>query len=147
MKIFLDANIFVAACGSDTGGSNYLFEVAKHEPAWHLVTSRIAIQEARLNVQKKLPKKFEQFERLLLSSTVTVVDSPPPALIAITQRIINPKDAPILAAAICVQADYMCTLDQKDFHTSKVRNWCKKYGMSIVTPGDLLLDWRNNQIK
>lgn len=147
MKIFLDANIFVAACGSDTGGSNYLFVVAEQEPIWHLVTSRIAIQEARLNVQKKLPKKIKKFEELLLSPTVTVVDSPPPGLIMITQQIINAKDAPILAAAICVQADYMCTLDQKDFHTPKVKNWCKKYGMSIVTPGDLLLDWRNSQIK
>lgn len=145
MKIFLDANIFVAACGSDTGGSRYLFTVAEYEPTWHLLTSPYAIQEARLNVEKKLSKKLKKFNQLILAPTLTFVDSPPISVIAATQKVIVAKDAPILAAALCAQAKYICTLDQKDFNTLKVKFWCKKYNITVVTPGDLLLQWRKDQ--
>lgn len=147
MKIFLDANVVVAACGSRTGGSHYLFEVAAHDSTWHLLTTELALQEARKNVLHKLPLSYHHFETLVLSYPLTIIQSPPKRIISAAQRVINPKDAPILAAAVVARADYLCTLDMKDFHVTVVHSWAKKRSLKIVTPGDLLTLWRADQKK
>lgn len=144
MKIFLDANIFVAACGSATGGSRFLFSVAEIEASWHIVTSQFALQEARLNVQKKLPTKREIFEQLLISSQLTIIQTPPESTIKELRSIIAEKDAPILAAAVYGQVDVICTLDQKDFHNKKVKTWCQRFDISVLMPRDLLTSWRDS---
>lgn len=145
MKIFLDANIFVAACGSDTGGSQYLFRVAEHDPTWCLVTSAYALNEARKNIQKKMPQKMSIFVALATHASLVVVHPPPQAIIDIASSVIQKKDAPILAAALVAQADMLCTLDQKDFFTKKAKQFCRTYGMAIVLPGTLLKKWRDGQ--
>ncbi len=145
MKIFVDANIFVAACGSETGGSQYLFVVASQEPTWHLITSHLAVREARTNVQKKLPHALSTLEDLILVPSLTIVHPAPQAIVMESAQVIDEKDAPILAAAVCAQAQYLCTLDRKDFHNLKVKKWCKHQGITIVTPRDLLVQWRDSQ--
>lgn len=145
MKIFLDSNILIAACGSQTGGSAYLFYVAEQNPSWHLLTSLLALQEAKRNVQKKLSKSNHILTKLILHHSLTVVNTPPLTLIKLAQTVITEKDAPILAAALMSQSDYFCTLDQKHFHTKKVKQWSKRYNLGIVTPGDLLVAWRDSK--
>lgn len=145
MKIFIDANVLVAACGNATGGSAYVFKVASADPTWHLITSGLVLTEARTNVHKKLPTTISTFEALILLPGLTVVYDPPAALIEAAARIINPKDSPILAAAIAAKANYLCTLDRKDFHTKAVKTWCKRFNLTSVTPGELLMLWRNHQ--
>lgn len=145
MKIFIDANVFVAACGNSIGGSAYLFKIAAQEPTWHFVTSALAIQEARRNIQKKLIAHIQTFDQLILSPSLTIIYDPPLSVIEAAENIIVKKDAPILAAAVCAQADYLCTLDQKDFHIPSVRRWCKKLGLTIVMPRDLLVSWQKSQ--
>lgn len=145
MKIFLDANIFVAACGSDTGGSRYLFRVAEFDPTWFLLTSAYALHEARKNIQKKMPDAMNLFESLATHPSLIVVHPPSQTIIDIASSIIREKDAPIIAAAVMAQADVICTLDQKDFFTKKVIQFCSKHGISIALPGMLLQQWRDDQ--
>lgn len=146
MKIFLDANIFVAACGNEKGGSSYLFEVAKHDATWHLLTSPLAIQEANKNVQTKLPKKMPALTSFILHPSLTIANSPSHVLVERLRGVITEKDVPILAAAIMVQADYLCTLDKKDFHNTKVKTWSERHGLNIVTPHDVLNLWRKSKL-
>lgn len=143
MKIFLDANILIAATASETGGSHYLFLVAEQDPTWQLITSNYALAEAKTNIVKKLTMQYDNFIQLITSPNLTVVAPPPTALIHIAQHMINPKDAPILAAALFAQADALCTLDRKDFFTSMIQRAVKQYDLNIVTPGDLLTEWRS----
>lgn len=143
MKIFLDANILIAATASETGGSHYLFLVAEQDATWQLITSNYALAEAKINVVQKLPARYEKFIQLITSPNLIVVASPPTALIHIAQHMINPKDAPILAAALFAQADALCTLDKKDFFVSVVQQAVKHYDLNIVTPADLLKQWRS----
>jgi predicted nucleic acid-binding protein len=96
-----------------------------------------------VNIQKKLPGKLGDFQELSVTAALTVTAAPPVVLVQTTEKIINQKDAPILAAALFSQVHYICTLDQKDFHTSKVEQWCARRQLGIVTPGELLLQWRN----
>lgn len=145
MKIFLDANIFVAACGSDTGGSRYLFRVAEHDSTWFLLTSAYALNEARRNVQKKMPDAISLFEELATHTSLIVIHPPSQSVLNIAATVISQKDAPILAAAVMAQTDVLCTLDQKDFFTKKAKQFCRTYGMAIASPGTLLKKWRDNQ--
>jgi predicted nucleic acid-binding protein len=146
MKIFLDANIFVAACGSATGGSRYLFSIADVTPAWQLLTSDLALREARRNIAHKMPECASVFSDLVIAHALTVVHDPPEALVAWASGVVNKKDAPILAAALSAKADVLCTLDRKDFHGASVKRACRAVGMGIVTPKDLLVEWRMNSV-
>lgn len=143
MKIFLDANILVAASGNTHGGSAYLFYVAEHDSSWHLFTSTYAIAEARTNVGSKLPDAVAALSQLLISQHLTIVHPPLASLITAAEYVVPSKDAPILAAAIFAKADVLCTLDKKDFHTQRVKQWSKKYQLKIVDPRALLTTWRN----
>ncbi|MDO8625907.1 MAG: type II toxin-antitoxin system VapC family toxin [Candidatus Magasanikbacteria bacterium] len=145
MKIFLDANILVAAAGSESGGSRYLWRVAEKDARWQLVTSAYAIAEARINVATKLPAKREEFSALITSPLLTVVHPPSTGLIQHAHNLMPLKDAPILAAALFCSAEALCTLDRKDFHTPKVKQQCQLWGLKIVLPKDLLEDWRAKQ--
>lgn len=142
MKIFLDANIFVAASGSATGASRYLWRVAEREASWQLLTSAYAIAEARRNVEQKLPRAMPEFRDLITARTLTVVHPPLAAFLKLARTTVPEKDGPILAAAIFAQADCVCTLDQKDFHRLPVKRHCARWGLKIVFPHDLLRQWR-----
>ncbi|MBI2443709.1 MAG: hypothetical protein HYV42_00500 [Candidatus Magasanikbacteria bacterium] len=145
MKIFLDANVFVAASGNESGGSHYLFRVARHDSSWQLLTSAYALEEARLNILKKLPLAGEIFSALITAPELTIVHPPSPLFAAQVRGIVPLKDEAILAAALFAQADFLCTLDQRDFHTTQAKHFCQRYGLKIVKPQDLLRQWRQWQ--
>ncbi len=144
MKIFLDANIFIAATGSETGGSRYIFHIAQKDEKIHLVTTRYVLEEASRNIKKKMNNKYSFFSSLITSGIFTVVEEPPMKLIQEVQKVIKEKDAPVLAGAVFAGADILCTLDREDFFTKKVENWCKKLGIKLLIPGEFLEDWRKH---
>ena len=145
MKIFLDANILIAAAGSDSGASRYLFSVAERDPRWQLVTSAYALAEARANVLTKLPASYSAFASLITAPTLTIVHPPSEAILKLTRGLVPRKDEAILAAAISCSAEALCTLDKKDSHTPKLKQHAKKWNLRIVLPKDLLEDWRAEQ--
>ena len=145
MKIFLDANIIIAATGSDLGGSRYLFKIAEQNPHWQLLTSVYAIAEARANVLAKLSNRYAFFISLITSTALTVIHPPAETIIKLAHGLVPPKDEPILAAAISCSANILCTLNKKDFHTPRVRRRCRDWGIRIVLPKDLLEEWRAKQ--
>ena len=53
-------------------------------------------------------------------------------------KLINLKDAPILAAAIGAQADFLITLNTRHFMTDQLKSAYPS--MKIVTPGEFLRD-------
>ena len=60
-------------------------------------------------------------------------------------KIISLKDAPILAAAINAQADFLVTLNTRHFMTDRLKAAC--LNMKIVTPGEFLQDHLPSLIK
>lgn len=145
MKIFLDANILIAACGNPQGGSAYLFRVAAQEQTWQLLTSAYAIAEARRNIIHKLPRAQDDFTSLIAAPSITIAYPPQSALIRIASRIVSSKDAPILAGALSSHAQWLCTFDVKHFHIDRVRKWCSQFDIRIAAPKDILVNWRNTQ--
>ena len=117
IRVFLDANIFVAAAASSQGGSALLLE-------------------AERNIRRKLaPQVLKRFHRLLEESPLLIVPAPSDEQAARCHSLIDPKDAPILAAALSSKSDFLVTLDRKDFMSEKMRN--ASFPIKILTPRDL----------
>ena len=132
IRVFLDANILVAAAASPQGGSALLLEMGK-KGLLEIISSHLALLEAERNVRKKLPPHaMTRFHRLLKETPLLIAPAPSREEIHRHHAVIHEKDAPILAAAVGSKADYLVTLDQRDFMTEKIRR--ARLPLKIVTP-------------
>ncbi|MFA4831133.1 MAG: PIN domain-containing protein [Patescibacteria group bacterium] len=141
MRIFLDTNVLLAASGSETGASAYIFKIAEKEK-WQLMVNVFVIFEARANIEKKLPHCQTRFSELIKSRSLLIVHDALDKMKIQAGKVIDKKDAPILAGALFSKADILCTLDKKDFFVKPVKDWSKRYGLKIMLPGDVLEMYR-----
>ena len=106
MRIFLDANVLFSASNQSSHIAELIYLILeRHEP----VTSDLALEEARRNIQAKRPHWMNAF--IQLSEKVTTV----PTRIMDLPVSIADKDAPILASAIQSKCNYLVTGDKKHF--------------------------------
>jgi uncharacterized protein len=106
-RVFLDANVLFSAAYLEFAGLNRLWDVGVQ-----LLSSTYAIEEAKRNLALDRPDSIARFNRLL--KTVAIVD--PPRGLKLPEGIrLDPKDQPILLAAIHGKADFLLTGDVKHF--------------------------------
>ena len=135
-RLFLDASVWIAASGSMTGGSAVIIELCRRSKT-RAVASRLVLLEAERNIRKKLGREaLLRFYREIASLEIELVEAPSGHEIVSQSRIIHPKDAHVLAAAIKGQVDFLLTLDRKDFMAPKVLHAGLPF--QIMTPGDFL---------
>jgi len=106
MRIFLDANVLFSASNASSNIAHLVSLIQKKN---ELVTSDLALEEARRNIQAKRPQWKDAFAKL--SKEVTVV---PTQLIKLPIELVD-KDTPLLSSAIVSQCDYFVTGDKKHF--------------------------------
>lgn len=136
IRVFLDASVLVAASASLTGASAYILHLARERKIKALV-SEDTIGEAVKNVNLKLGETGKRrLEVYLDKGRLNLVGNPEAETVAICEKVINGKDAPILAAAISAKADILLTLDRKHFLTDKVFRFSEP--IKILTPGNWL---------
>jgi len=113
MRVFLDANILFSAAWKDDSDAALLFDLAGAHFC-ELITSRLAVEEARRNMAYKRPARQLALERLVLQ---TRVGSEPAEtyLTAAREHGLPDKDIPILAAAMALRSDLLVTGDRRDF--------------------------------
>jgi hypothetical protein len=106
-RVFLDANVLFSA-----GYKSTRLRILWTLPDATLLSSDYAVREAELNLSRFKPEAVEELNRLLKGVTISPQTQLPPlpANIALVQ-----KDAPILQAAIGVQATHLLTGDVKHF--------------------------------
>ena len=121
-KVFLDANVWIAAAGSSVGGSRQLIDWAERGLIEVLVCEQI-LEEVRGNLEEKIPRALSVFDRLLKSVAPTIVSEPSIKSVDEAEMTIHPKDAPILAAAVEAEVDYLATLDKKHFLKPSVQDY------------------------
>lgn len=128
LKLFLDSSVLFTAVNSPTGGSAKLFTLKKCE----LVVSKVVLAEVERNVQKKLESyHLERF--FMLAGKLKILDQlPEEKLVGKAKRVINEKDAVILAEAKKAKCDFLLTLDKKHFLTDPVRQFLKS--QRVLTP-------------
>jgi predicted nucleic acid-binding protein len=106
--VFLDANILYSAAYMQFAGLARLWNLKDVQ----LLSSAYAIDEARRNLAIDRPEAMSRLNRLLES--VSTVDAPQGLRLAENIRL-DPKDRPILLAAIHCKAGYLLTGDARHF--------------------------------
>ncbi len=144
-RVFLDSSVLFAAVASPKGGSGVILDLCQHQRITAVV-SRLVLIETGRNIRTKLqPDKLAAYYRLLERTPFAVSSPPMPEVTFPYHRIIAPKDAPILAAAIENRCGYLVTLDRRDFMTPAIQS--AKLPIRILTPGDFLQTYAANQAK
>ncbi len=136
-KVFADANVLIAGTASRTGASGAVLLMAEIG-LFRLVVSRLVLEEAERNLRKKLPRALPNFAQQLAQLELEIVPPPTNEEVQRWAKIIEVKDAPILATAVSAQVDRLVTLNSKDF-TPEV---AAQSGLRILSPADLVQEIR-----
>lgn len=135
-RIFLDSSALIAGLASPAGASNVILCLAEAELVTLVLSEQVLVETER-SLQNKIPAAVAEYRRLLSVCPLDVVAGPSEAEVLAATEIIHPKDAPILAAAMHCQVDYLVTLDRKHFLDDP--EVTRRSGLRIGTPGDLLM--------
>ncbi len=134
--VFLDADVIFAgsAAPSEHGASHVVLRMGEIT-LLECLTSQQAVSEVERNLTAKLPNKLPEF-RLLVSRCLRVVPDPTPADLLPHIGQADPKDLPLLVAALREDCTYLLTFN--------VRHYFPTAGTIVVQrPGEFLLTIRS----
>lgn len=135
-RLLLDASVWIAAAGSRTGASASVLALCRHGHA-RAGCSRLILLEAERNIQGKLGQDaLLRFYQEIAGLDIDLVEGPTAQEISAQSRIIDPKDAHVLAAALKGGVEALLTLDRKHFLSPSVLQAGLPF--LIMTPGDFL---------
>jgi hypothetical protein len=129
VRLFLDASVLLAACGSASGASRAIFDHAPSQ-GWVLVSVPYVIGEVLNNLADFPPAASAEWARLrpalLVMDDVLTVDRP----------VVFPagKDRPVLFSALA-WADVLLTLDREDFAPLLGNSF---YDLRVMKPGEFV---------
>lgn len=130
LKVFLDANIFIAGSASSSGGSAFVLHACR-KGIVQGITTKLILQEAKRNISDKLGEKvLSKFYKIIKTLSLTI--QPPPSTELHYRNIIEFKDAHVLAASIESKSNYLITLDRRHFFTKRIQQ--ANLPIKIVTP-------------
>ncbi len=132
-RVFFDANVIIAGSASRRGASRALMMLAEMG-MFRMVVSRQVIDEVERNLRNKLPQGLPVMVELLGYIAPEIVEDPPAEALARWRGHIETKDMPVLEAAVSADADFIVTLNSRDF-TPKIATLS---GVPIVSPGELI---------
>lgn len=135
-KVFLDSSVLVTAVLSSTGGSFYILSELGNK--FEFVTNEYVISEVNevLSMKFSNPELKSQLFLLLTIARAKILRDPKKSKLKTLIKIINKKDAPILASAM-ENASCLITLDN-DFLDSKITEFVKSKKFQILKPKDFI---------
>lgn len=136
--VFLDADVIFAGVAAPTeqGASLVVLRMAEITLI-DCVTSQQVVSEVERNFEEKLPSKLPEL-RLILRRCLRVVPDPaPPALVAHSGQA-DPKDLPILVAALTNGCRYLLTFNLRHYHPPAADIRVQRPGNFLVTVRTLL---------
>ena len=105
--------------------------------------SQDVLEEVQRNLSKKVPEKIDLFRQLMQLIDPIVIADPTAAAVRAAEAYVVAKDAPIVAAAIAAQPDYLVTYDRK--HLLEPPEVAQKSGLPIVTPDVIVAAVQNDE--
>lgn len=135
MKLFLDSSVLLSASGSAKGASRHIV-LARTDLGVELLSSAYCLSETVKNLGK-LREDAERIFRDQISPRIDWVSD-----VVSSDKILvftKSKDRPVITTALASEADFLLTLDRKDFQ-GQLGN--RIYNMSIRTPGQWLLEMK-----
>jgi predicted nucleic acid-binding protein len=130
-RLFLDANVLFTAAHNPAGKAALVIESAA-PGQWGVITSRLAVEEARRNLERKYPSCSSHLEQLL--SDIEVFNGSDGTKCPIE---LPSKDRPIFEAAMMVGASHLLTGDTKHFG-SFMNKPEETFGIHVQTVSDFL---------
>ena len=131
MRVFLDANVLFTALHNPNGKAALVVDLGGRG-YWDLYSSPLAVEEARRNLTRKVPRAIDGLAPMLHGISIVEHGSGLqfPAGLA-------HKDRPIFQAALACRATHLLTGDLKDFGPFMNRPE-KTFGVRIQTVGEFL---------
>jgi predicted nucleic acid-binding protein len=135
LRIFVDADVLFAgaAAPSQHGASLVVLRLAEITLI-EAVTSQQIIAEAERNLAEKLPDALPAF-RLIVSRCLRIVPDPDSAELAPLTGMADPKDLPILAAAVREGCSWLVTFNVRHFRPGHP-------AVQVLPPGELIMRLR-----
>lgn len=121
LRVCLDADVLFAGAASVTGASHALLQLGE----LGVIDVRVAQQaldEAERNLRAKLPAALPAYRTLVSLCTMPIpMPSPTAATRLARSGDADPKDAPILAAALAAHCRWLVTFNVRDYPTHRIR--------------------------
>ena len=130
-RLFLDANVLFTAAHNPAGKACLLIELGE-KGHWQLITSTLAVEEARRNLGLKFPGVVKNLEAFLAAMSVVLSVSGVSCPIDLPA-----KDRPIFLTALAGGATHLLTGDMRHFGSYMDTSSCSS-GIVITTVGAFL---------
>lgn len=134
IKVFIDTSVLIAGLASVTGAAATVLDLCESEII-QMVISRQVLIEADRNFSAKLPRLVDRFRQFMNNIAPLMVEDPSVSAVEKAAKIIDRKDAPILAAALESEVDFLISLDRKHFLTQRMRG---KVPIKVLSPSEFL---------
>ena len=131
-RVWIDADVLFAgaASPSEHGASLTILRLAEITLIEALASQQVLI-EARRNLEAKLPQALPAFE-LIVSRCLKLVPDPLPADLVPFRNLADPKDVPILAAAVREGCRWLVTFNVGDYRPGHA-------SIRVLRPGTFIL--------
>ncbi len=134
-RVFVDANVLFAGAASPSEHSASLVVLRLAEITLvEALTSEQVIVEAERNLAQKLPQALPAF-RLLVSRCLRVMPDPQPADLLPHAGLADPRDLPILVAAVREHCPWLVTFNVRHFQPGHP-------AVTVLRPGEFVLHVR-----
>ena len=135
-QVFIDADVlFAGAASPSKHGASLLILQLGEITLIEAKTSEQVVTEAERNLEAKVPKILPAF-RHLVSRCIQIVKDPEPGDLQQYQDLADPKDLPILVAALQENCRWLVSF--------KIRHYQPGHSeVSVLTPGDFILRIRD----
>jgi len=135
-RVFVDADVLFAgaAAPSEHGASLLVLRLAELTLI-EAVTSHQVVTEAERNLAAKLPETLPAF-RLIVNRCLRVVPNPAPAELAGHAGRADPKDLPILLAALRENCPWLLTFNTRHYRPGHP-------DVTVLRPGDFVMRVRD----
>jgi predicted nucleic acid-binding protein len=131
LSVFVDADVLFAGAASPSEHSASQVVLMLGEITLvDLVTSVQVVTEIERNLQAKLPSKLPEM-RLLISRSLKIIPDPSPSDLESYRDWADPKDLPILVAALQHPCSTLLTFNLRHYRPPRD-------AISIMRPGDFL---------
>lgn len=130
-RVFFDSSVLIAGLASPEGASGMLLAMCEMGLIIPVISEKVVTEVIR-NIEKKMPRYLPHYHKLFKILPFELVD-PTDDTSRQAKRLINEKDADILAAAMSGKIDYLISLDK---HFLDVN--CTKLSFKICSPGEML---------
>ena len=131
-RVFVDADVLFAgaAAGSEHSASLVVLRMAEITLIDALASQQV-IEECERSLSAKIPAALPAF-RMLVSRGLQIVASPSAADLTAYARLADPKDLPILIAALQTNCSWLVTFNVRHFQPGHPQ-------ITVLRPGDFVL--------